>query len=142
MTVTQQVNSCSWKIRLRKPPPTVGLCISSVMCLQEVRCLECLQANLDYGDDDNSVNKKCFRSEKGGLISVMDRRPFEANMRDDFNDKFMKLYVDYSAVIKSSIFGHGHTDSFHVVKASRHLNSARFSPFQDLQTVVLFSFSA
>ncbi|KAI6171041.1 hypothetical protein M3Y97_01081100 [Aphelenchoides bicaudatus] len=38
--------------------------------------------------------------------------------RDNYNAKFLKIVNDYQDVIKNMIFGHHHTDTFHVVRDS------------------------
>ncbi|KAK6753524.1 hypothetical protein RB195_012862 [Necator americanus] len=47
---------------------------------------------------------------------VFERTPNFTWFRDPYNEKFLKLVVDYSDVIGMMIFGHHHTDTFHLVK--------------------------
>lgn len=36
--------------------------------------------------------------------------------RDEYNARFLQIVNDYVDVIQSMIFGHHHTDTFHVVR--------------------------
>ncbi|KIH56631.1 hypothetical protein ANCDUO_13187 [Ancylostoma duodenale] len=47
---------------------------------------------------------------------VFERTPNFTWFRDPYNEKFLKLTVDYAEVIGMMLFGHHHTDTFHLVK--------------------------
>ncbi|EYC21794.1 hypothetical protein Y032_0018g3534 [Ancylostoma ceylanicum] len=47
---------------------------------------------------------------------AFERTPNFTWFRDPYNEKFLKLTVDYADVIGMMIFGHHHTDTFHLVK--------------------------
>uniref|UniRef100_A0A0N5ASH1 Metallophos domain-containing protein n=1 Tax=Syphacia muris TaxID=451379 RepID=A0A0N5ASH1_9BILA len=47
---------------------------------------------------------------------VFERTPSFKWMHREYNEKFIKITVKYASVISSMIFGHHHTDTFHIVK--------------------------
>ncbi|WKY13215.1 hypothetical protein Q1695_004206 [Nippostrongylus brasiliensis] len=47
---------------------------------------------------------------------AFERTPNFTWFRDEYNEKFLKLTVDYANVIGMMLFGHHHTDTFHLVK--------------------------
>ncbi|KHJ95511.1 hypothetical protein OESDEN_04544 [Oesophagostomum dentatum] len=49
-------------------------------------------------------------------LSVFERTPNFTWFRDAYNERFLNLTVDYADVIGMMIFGHHHTDTFHLVK--------------------------
>uniref|UniRef100_A0AC34RRA7 Sphingomyelin phosphodiesterase C-terminal domain-containing protein n=1 Tax=Panagrolaimus sp. JU765 TaxID=591449 RepID=A0AC34RRA7_9BILA len=51
---------------------------------------------------------------------VFERTPNFTWMPDFYNRKFLDLTVKYSTTIKWMIFGHHHTDTFHIVKNSNN----------------------
>uniref|UniRef100_A0AC34REN9 Calcineurin-like phosphoesterase domain-containing protein n=1 Tax=Panagrolaimus sp. JU765 TaxID=591449 RepID=A0AC34REN9_9BILA len=51
---------------------------------------------------------------------VFERTPNFTWMPDFYNRKFLDLTVKYSTTIKWMIFGHHHTDTFHIVKDSNN----------------------
>ncbi|VDK50566.1 unnamed protein product [Cylicostephanus goldi] len=49
---------------------------------------------------------------------VFERTPGFSWFRDPYNEKFLNLTIKYADVIGLMIFGHHHTDTFHLVKVS------------------------
>ncbi|VDO60488.1 unnamed protein product, partial [Haemonchus placei] len=47
---------------------------------------------------------------------VFERTPNFTWFRNPYNEKFLKLTVDYAEVIGYMLFGHHHTDTFHLIK--------------------------
>ena len=55
-------------------------------------------------------------------------------MYNNYNKKLLQITVKYSKTIKWMLFGHHHTDTFHIVKVGkryRRLPDLNLIPFQD-----------
>ena len=47
-------------------------------------------------------------------------------MRPSFNQKFVNLLQQYHSVIAAAVFGHEHTDAFHIVRDNNRKPSCAF----------------